>query len=54
MNGESKIEIPSECKTEEFSRFEKLARQLVKVPKKEIQDREKKQTTKQVGKPSKV
>ncbi len=42
MEGESKTElIPSGCKTEEFSRFEQLAKQLVNVPKKDIKDREK-------------
>lgn len=43
---------PTEKKSEEFSRFEKLGKQLVKVPKKDIQDREKKEATKKTAKSS--
>jgi hypothetical protein len=38
----SKLDVPSGCDTEEFTRFKELAKQLVSVPKKDIQEREKK------------
>jgi hypothetical protein len=39
---DTKTRVPSECGTEEFTRFKELAKQLVSVPKKDIQEREKK------------
>ena len=46
MRLKPKIEIPSGCSTEEFTRFEELVRLLVSVPKKDIKDREKKKDVK--------
>jgi hypothetical protein len=37
-----KIEVPSGCSTEEFTRLEELVRLLVSVPKKDTKHREKK------------
>ena len=34
--------VPSGCDTEEFTRFDTLLRDVLKVPKKEIQEQEKK------------
>jgi hypothetical protein len=42
MDAKAKTKIPSGCDTEEFTRFEKLAKQLVSVPKKDIKDQERK------------
>jgi hypothetical protein len=42
MEPESKNHVPSGCATEEFNRFDNLLRDVLKVPKKEIQEREKK------------
>jgi hypothetical protein len=36
-----KLEVPSECSTEEFTRFENLAKLLVSVPKKAVKNKEK-------------
>jgi len=41
----------TEEKSEEFSRFEKLGKQLVNVPKKDVQDQEKKEAKKKSAKP---
>ncbi len=35
-----KRDVPSGCGTEEFTRFTELAKQLVSVPKKDAQERE--------------
>jgi hypothetical protein len=42
MDTKKKLEVPSECSTEEFTRFENLAKLLVTVPKKDIPARAKK------------
>ena len=42
MEPESKDHVPSGCSTEEFNRFDNLLRNVLKVPKRDIQDREKK------------
>ena len=45
-----KLEVPSGCDTDEFTRFNTLLRDVLKVPKKEIQERERKTTKKTVRK----
>ena len=41
MDTKKKLEVPSECSTEEFMKFENLAKLLVSIPKTDSKDKEK-------------
>lgn len=50
MKSRKKTEVLKECKTEEFTRFEKLTKKLVSVRKADIKDAEKKRSSPSLGK----
>jgi hypothetical protein len=46
MEPESKVPIPNGCESEEFNRFDNLLKEVLKVPRKDIQEPEKKKVPK--------